>query len=265
MGKKKYADNISTNLPEKEAKKKLTPSDFKAVEQCSELDMTIQEEQMKLVGEIGWTSNVDPNLTFPFAAISRTNSKPNLKSLLLAKRIAEYAKRIHKPLKFVGNVRVPVILAWCDANYQINQADSRLGYIIQLVDKSEVFVNGVFTPSSAPHHNFVAWRSMKPGRAVGSSSIAELLALREVVKAVPLYTSIITTLWRKVPDEYYLTDNQAVIDWCHSRWMQSDSQWQGVLNQVLSDLGSDERKTELRWVPTNQQRADKLTKFISAE
>jgi hypothetical protein len=47
--------------------------------------------------------------------------------------------------------------------------------------------------------------------------------------------------------------------------MQSDSQWQGVLNQVLGDLGSDGQKAELRWVPTNQQRADKLTKFISAE
>ena len=66
------------------------------------------------------------------------------------------------------------------------------------------------------------------------------------------------------PAEVYFTDNQAVIDWCHSQYIDSDAQWQGVLNQVIGHLASEERgATEIRWVPTQEQRADKLTKFIA--
>ena len=122
----------------------------------------------------------------------------------------------------------------------------------------------MLTPDKIPHYNVVAWRSLKPGRAVGSSSVGELLALREVVRAVPLYTSIVQSLWGVCPAEVYFTDNQAVIDWCHSQYIDRDAQWQGVLNQVIGDLASEQRgATEIRWVPTHEQRADKLTKFIA--
>ena len=127
---------------------------------------------------------------------------------------------------------------------------------------SEVYCGAeVVSPGRIPHHNVVAWRSMKAGRAIGSSSVGELLALREVVRAVPLYTAIVQSLWKCKPAEIYFTDNQAVIDWCHSQYIDRDAQWQGVLNQVIGDLASEE--PEIRWVPTHEQRADKLTKFIA--
>ena len=181
----------------------------------------------------------------------------------LVKRVCEYAKRIHEPLKMVGNVTDPILLGWCDANFDINSAECRLGYIVQLIDLKELTIGkGVVI---APHHNVVAWRSMRPGRAVGSSSVAELLALREVIKVMPHYSSVVHKLWGRHPKEYYFTDNQSVIDWTHSGWIKSDPRWQGVLKQVLSDMSEPDRQASLHWVGTHEQRADKLTKFVAAE
>ena len=265
VGKQTYAKGMTTDLTEKEAMKRLTAADLKLADSHGDTDVSSQRQQMKVVGELGWLANVDPNLAFIFSHISKSNTKANSSSVVLAKRIVEYAKRVHVPLVFVGNVRVPVMVCWCDANYNIRTGESRLGFEIQVLDRSEVYVGGdVLAPETIPRYNVVAWRSLKPGRAVGSSSVGELLALREVVRAVPLYTSIVQSLWGVCPAEVYFTDNQAVIDWCHSQYIDRDAQWQGVLNQVIGDLASEQRgATEIRWVPTHEQRADKLTKFVA--
>jgi hypothetical protein len=263
-GKESYAQGMKTDLSEKEASRKLTAADLKDLGDMH-TDEETQKKQMKLVGELGWLAQVDPNLAFIFSYISKTNTKANSRTLDLSKRIVEYAKRTTKPLKFVGNVKTPVIVGWCDANYNILTGESRLGYLIQVLDRAEVYRGSeLVSPAAIPHYNVVAWRSLKPGRAVGSSSVGELLALRQLVRAVPLYSSVVQRLWKCKPAEVYFTDNQAVIDWCHSQYIDSDAQWQGVLNEVIGDLASEERgATEVRWVHTHEQRADKLTKFIA--
>ena len=88
-----------------------------------------------------------------------------------------------------------VIVGWCDANYNIRRGESRLGYLIQVIDRTEVYRGKeLVSPAAIPHYNVVAWRSLKPGRAVGSSLVGELLALRQLVRAVPLYSSVVQRL-----------------------------------------------------------------------
>jgi hypothetical protein len=196
IGKESYAQGMKTDLSEKEASRKLTAADLKDLGDMH-TDEETQKKQMKLVGELGWLAQVDPNLAFIFSYISKTNTKANSRTLDLSKRIVEYAKRTTKPLNFVGNVKTPVVVGWCDANYNIRTGESRLGYIIQVIDRAEVYRGKeLVSPAAIPHYNVVAWRSLKPGRAVGSSSVGELLALRQLVRAVPLYSSVVQRLWK---------------------------------------------------------------------
>jgi hypothetical protein len=265
LSKKAYADSITVDLTEQEKRKLLSAYDFKLVNNTNRsVDMSVQKQQQNVVGQLGWLAQLDYRLACPFALVSSTNHAPNEETFKLAKRTLHYASLIHEPQKFKA-VKRPVILGWCDANFNTCQADSRLGWLIQIVDESDVFVNGTFDPLQAPHHNYVHWRTTKPGRAVGSSSVAELLALRELVKEVPMVSSIVSALWNVKAPEFYMSDNKAVIDWCHSRYVKSDYQWQPVLRQVLDDLGAPERgASEVYWVPTHEQRADILTKFVPA-
>jgi len=263
ISKKSYADSIEVPLSAEKKKKKLTPEDFKVLMQLNrEVDLAVQKQQQNAVGQLGWLASMDYRVAAIFAMCAATNHQPNADTLEVVLQALHYAKVIHKEMVYKG-VKDPVILGWSDANFNTSQSDSRLGWIIQVVDRKDITINGTIDTTRAPYHNFVHWRTTKPGRAVGSSSVAELLAFRELVKEVPLISSVINKLYGGKAAEYYMCDNKAVIDWCHSRYMSSDYQWQGVLKQVLDDLGAEERgPVEVRWVPTKEQRADVLTKFV---
>jgi hypothetical protein len=258
IGQSEYAKHIDTDLSEKDASRKIQTHEFKRSPD-TEFDMSLQRQHMETVGKLGWLAKTQLHIAYAFSEISRYNSKPSQRSLTLAKRLCEYGKRTHTQLRLVGNVRSPCLLGWCDGAYNIHTGDSRIGYLVQLVDSGDL-ARGY---TNTPKHNYIAWKSIRPSRSIGSSSVAELKALREVVKQMPLYSSVVEEMWGVKPKELYFTDNQSVMDWVHSGWMKSDPQWQGELNNINSDL--KERGGQVHWVPTADQRADELTKFISRE
>jgi hypothetical protein len=258
VGQKHYAADVTTDLTEKEKRKRISAHDFKRPA-VVEVDMSLQKQQQQMVGVMGWLAKTQRHLAFAFSEISRTNTSPTAESFKLARQLCEYAKRTHEDLKFKGSVRKPVLLCWCDGAYHIETGESRMGYEIQLLDESDLEQG--FT--NAPRHNVIAWRSKRPERTVASSSEVELLALEHVCKAAPFYSRVVERMWGVAPLEFYFTDNQAVMDWVQMRWIKTVARLQGVLNNILADFQAKEGKAQLIWVPTKEQRADKYTKFLS--
>jgi hypothetical protein len=115
VGQPEYALNIETGLSVKEASRKIAPHDFKQQE-VIEIDMSLQKEHQALVGKLGWLAKTQFHLAFSMSAISSFNHRPTKHSLALVKRLCEYAKRTHTHLRFVGNVKSPCLLGWCDGS-----------------------------------------------------------------------------------------------------------------------------------------------------
>ena len=105
-----------------------------------------------------------------------------------------------------------MLAMWVDAAYSVKDCSGRLGYECQLLDQTD------FTKDLAklPSHNMFAWRSMKIKRKVASSTAAELLALKEGIEVVPLYSDLVKELWGVTPREVYITDSQPLLAWLAS-------------------------------------------------
>jgi hypothetical protein len=260
VGQKDYAEGITTDLTDKQKRKKIAAHDFKRPA-VVEVDMSLQKQQQQVVGVMGWLAKTQRHLAFPFSEISRTNSSPTAETFKLAQQLCEYAKRTHEDLVFKGTVKCPVLLCWCDASFEGDTGRSRMGYEIQLLDESEI--EGGFT--NAPTHNVIAWQSKSPARIVSSSAEVELLALEMVSKVVPFYSRVVERMWGVAPKEFYLTDNQAVLDWIQMRYVKSVARLQRVLSAVIDDFQEKAGLAQVFWVPTDKQRADKYTKFLSQE
>jgi hypothetical protein len=260
VGQRHYAEDIHTDLTDKDKRKKIYANDFKRPATV-EVDMSLQKQQQPTVGVLGWLAKTQRHLAFPFSEISRSNSSPTAETYKLARQLCEYAKRTHEDLKFKGTVKKPVLLCWCDGAYHIETGDSRMGFEIQLLDESDL--DEGYTNS--PTYNVIAWKSKRPERTVSSSSEVELLALELVCKAAPFYSRVVERMWGVAPKEFYFTDNQAVMEWTQMRYIKSVARLQGVLNNVIDDFKEKQGLAQLIWVPTKHQRADKYTKFLSKE
>jgi hypothetical protein len=97
-------------------------------------------------------------------------------------------------------------------------------------------------------------------RRLGSSTAAELLALRDGIKMMPLYSRVVKHLWGVEPYQVYVTDNQPLLKWLNNQTTFSDPEWQGTLQFVVERV--KERSADVIWVPTKEQRADRHTKFV---
>ena len=110
--------------------------------------------------------------------------------------------------------------------------------------------------------NVFYWRSRRLKRRLGSSTAAELLALRDGIKNMPLFARVVKHLWGVEPHQIYVTDNQPLVRWLNNKRTDSDPEWQGTLEYVEKRVR--ERCADVIWVPTKEQRADRHTKFVRA-
>lgn len=255
VGQDSYAEAIDTGLSVKALKRAVGPEDLQPAE-AREIDERLQPQQRKWVGMLGWLAKTQPHLSVAFGEVARNSCKPSEQTVHAAKRLCEYAKATHKPLVFNGFVNDPVLVVWVDASFCVRRCEGRLGYEIQLVDSG--MVRNCL--DALTRDNLLAWRSLRTDRKMASTTAAELLALREGVKVVPLYAAVIQELWGVAPKEIYLTDSQPLLGWLQSRWVSTDPEWQGCLDYVVERLR--ERSADVRWVPTKVQRADRQTKFL---
>jgi hypothetical protein len=266
VGQRRYAEGIVTGLSDKQrgasgGKIVLTEKDLRLAVPA-EVDQRLQPTQQQWVGRAGWLQKTQRYLSVPFSEISRNNTKPSDKTVLAAKRVCEYAKDNHTPLVFDNSVKAPALVMWVDAAFCLQQCEGRLGWELQIVDKSQLTRGSLdHTVIQLPKDtNVLAWRSRRIKRKLASSTAAELVALREGVKEVPRFRRVIKALWGVEPLVVYATDNQPLVKWLNSKWIDSDPEWQGTLNFVIERI--QEEGARVIWVPTAEQRADKHTKFI---
>uniref|UniRef100_A0A0G4FSF8 Reverse transcriptase Ty1/copia-type domain-containing protein n=1 Tax=Chromera velia CCMP2878 TaxID=1169474 RepID=A0A0G4FSF8_9ALVE len=79
-----YIDKMVKRVSE-EAKKPLTEKDLLLLE-TAETDMSLQKQQQKNVGCLGWAVKTQPSLSFLFSHLSRFNSRPSRESVLVSKK-----------------------------------------------------------------------------------------------------------------------------------------------------------------------------------
>lgn len=140
------------------------------------------------------------------------------------------------------------ISAYCDSDYAGSKEDRRstTGYC--------VFMNG----------NLISWATKKQPTVSQSSCEAELLALSDVVKEVKWLIMLLTELHQNVITPVVINvDNQSTIkisenDACHERTKHIDVRHFYVRDEIKN------KTIKLRWVQSNNQLADILTKSLSA-
>uniref|UniRef100_A0A0G4HDZ3 Reverse transcriptase Ty1/copia-type domain-containing protein n=1 Tax=Chromera velia CCMP2878 TaxID=1169474 RepID=A0A0G4HDZ3_9ALVE len=79
-----YIEEMVKGVSE-EAKKPLTEKDF-LLSETAETDMSLQEQQQKNVGCLGWAVKTQPSLSFLFSHLSRFNSRPSRESVLASEK-----------------------------------------------------------------------------------------------------------------------------------------------------------------------------------
>uniref|UniRef100_A0A0G4HM63 Reverse transcriptase Ty1/copia-type domain-containing protein n=1 Tax=Chromera velia CCMP2878 TaxID=1169474 RepID=A0A0G4HM63_9ALVE len=154
---------------------KLTDKDL-LVSADEEIDMSLQEQHQEKVGKLGWLVKSQPHLSFLFSALSKNNSRPSARSLRAVDKALTYAQQTHRALELKGlkEGEHPVLVGWVDASYKLSEKTGRKGLEFQIVSQS-----ALKDLCALGYMNTVAWKSKGEGKKLGSTTAAELLALRD--------------------------------------------------------------------------------------
>lgn len=254
IGQKRYAAAIKTELSDKERKRIFSAADLKLTEP-NEIDKKYEGAQQAWTGVLGWLAKTQRHLSVVFGDISRNNTRPSRSSVVSAMRACEYAKLTHTPLVLEA-VKKPALVFWVDASYNVTTCDGRLGWEVQIVEADSIGDD----VAAITENNVLAWRSRRCERKLASTTSAELMALLEGVKLAPAYVKLVERLWGSKPRVVFVTDNQPLLAWLQTGWVQTDPAVQGVCDLVRERI--HDMCAEVLWVATSKQRADKHTKFI---
>jgi transposase InsO family protein len=249
IGQEGYAAELKTTLTDKQRRKVFGVADLKQTEPGA-VEPEYGKAQQAWTGVLGWLAKTQRHLSVVFSEISKNSNKPCYESVVAAMRACEYAKKHHKPLVLEA-IEEPAVVCWVDASFDVKTCGGRLGWELQIVEASSIGSD----ISSISVNNVVAWRSKRLKRKVASTTSAELMALVEGTRVVPAYVRLIECLWRIRPKVVFVTDNQPLLAWLSTGWVDHDPSLQGVLDLARSRL--HDVNGQVLWVPTHKQRADK--------
>uniref|UniRef100_A0A0G4HQQ6 Reverse transcriptase Ty1/copia-type domain-containing protein n=1 Tax=Chromera velia CCMP2878 TaxID=1169474 RepID=A0A0G4HQQ6_9ALVE len=248
-----YIQGMSEGVSEK-ARKPLTEKDLLLPEE-KDVDLSLQAEQQKNVGYLGWAVKTQPSLSFLFSHLSRSNSHLSRSSVLATEKALWHARETARPLRLSSVSSIPCLLVWRDASYELAKKEGRLGIEIQLVDESEIA-----NLEKINEDNTVFWLSKKLARKLGSTTSAELLAMHDAVKSSWSIAHLVRKLWGKMLPVVVVTDLQPLMFQLSSKQCKSEPRMQGELEYVLENLA--ELGAKVKWVQSGSMRADRQTKFL---
>uniref|UniRef100_A0A0G4GWT7 Uncharacterized protein n=1 Tax=Chromera velia CCMP2878 TaxID=1169474 RepID=A0A0G4GWT7_9ALVE len=102
---------------------------------------------------------------------------------------------------------------------------------MQLVDEGELT-----NLDEISEHNIAYWLSRKIGRKLGSTTSAELLAMRDAVKISWSFIHFVRKLWGEMPLVVVVTDSQPLMHQIGSKQYKSEPRMQEELEYVLENL-----------------------------
>jgi hypothetical protein len=246
-----YVEAIKTGLTEKELKKGLCAADLLQPKE-DEVDKTLVPEMQKWVGMLGWAVKTQPHLQYTFGELSRWSTKPSAATIVAVKKALEFAKETSRPLVLQAVHGVPKLLVWSDASYSKLACEGRRGYEVQLVSAGENFSGDA---------NVVGWKSKKIDQKLGSTTSAEMIALKEAVKRAFAFVHIVENLWGTKPEVEFKIDSQPLLQQLVARQARAEPRFQGKLEYIIEMI--KELEANVTWVGTKEMKADRQTKFLA--
>jgi transposase InsO family protein len=246
-----YVEAIKTGLTETELKKGFCAADLLPPKE-EEVDVSLVPEMQKWVGMLGWAVKTQPHLQYMFGELSRWSTKPSAATILAAKKALEFAKSTSRPLLLQAVHGVPKVRVWSDASYNKLIHEGRRGFEVQLVDADD---------SNHGDENVVGWKSKKIAQKLGSTTSAEMIALKEAVKRAFAFVQIVEVLWGEKPEVEFKIDSQPLLQQLVARQARAEPRFQGELEYIIEMI--KELNANVTWVATTDMKADRQTKFLA--
>jgi len=219
-------------------------------------DEGFSAEQVTLLkqfcGQVNWISTQGrPDIAFDSCYIANSVKSGNHKIFASANKIVRKIQNQSITLNFHRDFDVQscCIVSFSNASFaNLPNSGSQGSFISLLVDE-----NGLYSP--------VAWQSRKIRRAVKSTIAAECLAAVEAAEMSVYLATVIKNIFRfsKNIDTYIFCDNKNLVSAVHSSTNLEDKRL--VIDvSVLRDMLEQKELTDFKWVSTDIQLANALTK-----
>ena len=209
-----------------------------------------ERAQLRTVcGQLLWASTqTRPDVSYATCFASNCVSEGTIADLKMVNKAIAFAQRNPLTLMFANRkLHESVFVVFCDASYgNLRDSSSQGGFIIFLVSKS-----GKCSP--------VTWQSKKIRRVCKSTLAAESWAMIEAVETAELLQSQFSEVQNsKKKEMIVMTDCRSLFDAMHTSKNVDDK----GLRIPIACLRQRVRGNEMtvRWIPTNSQLADCLTK-----
>eukprot|EP00918_Siedleckia_nematoides_P095784 GHVU01210165.1.p1 GENE.GHVU01210165.1~~GHVU01210165.1.p1 ORF type:complete len:1037 (+),score=133.03 GHVU01210165.1:404-3112(+) len=216
------------------------------------IDLELKQEYASIVGRIGWAvTHTRPNQLVYFCRLSEYNQAPTARRLEVARRVLQGLQETPSSLCFRAVIGHPVLVGYSDAAYNGVTKQARLGFKVFLLGQENL-------TEHADCVNLIDWGTSRASRRVGSSSAAELFALKELVKQLFAHVDLVTELWGLQPLVRVRSDSAAVVQQVQKGSPQSEPGLQGELDYVIQETARLESVVEQ--VARKYQLADAMTK-----
>lgn len=186
-----------------------------------------------------------PDISFSTGVLSRFLSNPTEMHWKSAKRVLRYLQGTSgMKLSFKKTDGLDIV-AYCDADWASSfDRRSTTGYVIYV------------------GNNLVAWKSKKQSTIALSSTEAEIIAATETMREVMWVRNVIESFGIKTTTPTLYCDSQPAIAISNTTGYHGRSKHMDVKYKFMSECVED-KNVDLRYVPSDENIADTLTKPLS--
>lgn len=206
-------------------------------------DQTLKPVIQERLGVLGWIGRFLPVVGLIHSILSNKALRHPCQKILNAIEMVIHDSAKLEPLKWTC-IDTGKVLIYTDASYIRDELQAQLGAIIG------------YATEVGTAMNVCTFKSKRLKRKVLSTFAAELYA---VIMGIKLYAGIVPLLSRfKIKETVLLVDNEAVVKSITSGRTE-DPMARGIVDWIRQSI--NEFGISIRWVPTDKQMADDLTKF----
>ena len=204
----------------------------------------------QFTGQINWlTTQGRPDIGFDSCFLANSLKSGNHSVFSFANKLIRKVQNQDTTLNFPSNfdMKTCAVVTFTDASFaNLPNAGSQGSFVSLLIDQ-----NGIYCP--------VAWQSRKIRRVVKSTLAAECLAAVEAAEISIYIASVLKEILQYSIDTCVYCDNQNLVKAVHSSTNLEDKRL--IIDiSILRDMLEQNELTHLKWVPTEHQLANSLTK-----